>query len=322
MYNALNWPDYNYRTRELMRKQDGCRVIIATDILMVGIDFPDIDDVIIVGHPPHTNDYIQKIGRAGRDRTLVSNPRGITYITSHAITTACEQLGKNKKPRKKRTAKRCAMKKCKTSGKGIPSKSSMSKPMAELILSDCKTASLDRLYSNPPVGEPQQCNCSGCTPDSGAGKRCPQQRQKRGVLTKEMRESATKRFATLRKNIYIKEVQSAVTDPFFVLPRVLPDELVSKIIDGLLQLDYDTLKVLIDGDEIAKLHVMEIWIVVADLRGTFQQRLKRTADEKAASKVYVLLFVTGSHMTLTVFETVVVFRQSENENQQILVMKT
>ena len=50
MYNVLNWPDYNLRIWELMRKQDGCQVIVTTNILMVGIDFPDISDVVIIGH--------------------------------------------------------------------------------------------------------------------------------------------------------------------------------------------------------------------------------------------------------------------------------
>jgi len=150
MYNALNWPDYNFRTRELMREQEGCRVIVATDILMVGIDFPDIDDVVIVGHPPHTNDYIQKIGRAGRDLSLVANPRGITYVTGSTMTVACEQLGVTKKPKQKRTVKTPTAKKRKMSAKGTVSKSSKSlvlRPMAELIVSDCKTSSLDKLYS-------------------------------------------------------------------------------------------------------------------------------------------------------------------------------
>lgn len=290
MYNALNWPDYNLRTRELMRKQDGCRVIVATDILMVGIDFPDIDDVVIIGHPSHTNDYIQKIGHAGRDHALVSNPRGITYITTYTVTAAHEQLGSNKRPkRKNRTAKKRMM-----SGKGVSSKSSMSKPTAELIVSDCKTALLDRLYENSPVGELPRCNCSDCAPESETGKRPLRRRPKRdmGGLTKEMRESAAKRFATLRRNIFIKEAPSALTNPFFVLPRVLPDELVSEIIDGLLQLDYNMLNALVDDDEISKLHVMEIWTVAIELQVTFQEQLKQKKEEKAASKMYVSLSST------------------------------
>ena len=282
MYNALNWPDYNLKTRELMRKQDGCRVIIATDILMVGVDFPDIDNIVIIGHPPHTNDYIQKIGRAGRDHTLVPNPRGIIYVTSHVISLAHEQLEGTKKP----TGKKGAKKKRKTSGKGVSSKSSMSKLMAELIIANCKTALLDRLYKNPQLGE-FQCNCSGCAPEPEASKR----RQKRGMhdLTKEMRELATKKFIALRKKIFIEEAPSALTDPFFVLSQVLPNELISEIIDGLLQIDYDILKTLVDGDKIAKSHAMEIWTVAAKLRATFQQQLKQKVDKKVASKTYVSL---------------------------------
>ena len=64
-----------------------------TDILMVGVDLPDIDNVIIVGHPPNVNDYLQKIRRAGRDHTLVPNPRGITYLTNYARKAAHEMLG-------------------------------------------------------------------------------------------------------------------------------------------------------------------------------------------------------------------------------------
>jgi len=160
MYNALNWPDYNLRTRELMRKEEGCRIIVATDILMVGIDFPDIDDVVIVGHPPHTNDYIQKIGRVGRDRALVSNPRRTTYITGSAVTAARKQLGVAKQPRQRKTeggatVKKPAAKKHKMTAKGTTSKSSkssVSQSMAELIVSNCKTSALDRLYKNPPLG--------------------------------------------------------------------------------------------------------------------------------------------------------------------------
>jgi hypothetical protein len=284
MYNALNWPDYNLQTRNLIRKQDGCRVIIATDILMVGIDFPDIDDVVIVGHPPHTNDYIQKIGRTGRDRALVANPRGITYVARHATAAAREQLeGAKQSKQKKPTAK-----KRKAPGKQAPSKSSMSTPMAELIISDCKAIALDKLYKNPPIGKLPQCNCSGCAPEPETSKH-PRPRRTKGELTKEMRESAAKRLGILGRKIFIEEAPSALTDPFFVLPRVLPDELISKIVDRLLQLDWDTLNALVDGDEIAKSHVIRIWTIASELRVTFQQQLEQKAKKKTTSKVYVTL---------------------------------
>jgi len=328
MYNALNWPDYNLKTRELMRKQDGCRIIVATDILMVGIDFPDIDDVVIIGHPPHTNDYIQKIGRVGRDRALVSNPRGITYITGSAMMAAYEQLGVAKRPKpekdvakdvakgaakdtvkgaakdaakgaakldtakdvakgaaKKPAAKKPAAKKRKTTAKGITpksSKSSVSQSMADLIVSDCKTSSLDRLYKNPPLGELPRCNCSGCAPEPETSK----QRSKRGVrgLMKEMRETTTKRLVALRKKIFVEEVQSAVTDPFFVLPQVLPDELIANIVNALPELSYDTLRALVNDDEIMKTHVLKIWTIAVEIRMICEQQRNQRADEKAAKR--------------------------------------
>ena len=293
MYNALNWRDYNVRTRELMRKSDGCRVIVATDILMVGIDFPDIDDVIIIGHPPHPNDYLQKVGRAGRDHSLVPNPRGIMYITGYATNAASEQLG-TKRPRQSRAKpklgqqKKRKAKKRKTLGTGA---ASMSKQMAELIVPGCKTAALDRMYKNPPLGKVLRCNCSGCVPESGINKRPPKPRAKGEAftLTKEMKELAMKRFVALRRKIFTEEVRSAPTNPFFVLPEVLPSELISNIIDILPQLKFDALSALVDDNEIAKTHVAKIWTVAVDLRRTCEQQLKQKADEKASQKTYVPL---------------------------------
>ena len=323
MYNALNWPDYNLRTRELIRKQGGCRVIIATDILMVGIDFPDINDVVIIGHPPHPNDYLQKIGHAGRDRALVLNPRGIMYVTGHAMKTAYDQMGIERpgrpkaKPKlgqqKKHKTKKRKPKKCKTS--------LMSKPMAELITSGCKTAMLDRMYQNPPL-KLTECDCSGCTPEPETKKHPPKRRAKGNVysLTKEMRESATGRFVTLRRKIFIKEVQSALTDPFFVLPRVLPDELIVDIVDALLQLDWDVLNMLVRNDEIAKDHVVEIWTVALELKETYRQQLKQEADEKAARKMYVLLLCSVC-IVLTAPNVTAASQKSGNKNRWTLVFE-
>ena len=312
MYNALNWPDYNLRTRELMRSEDGCRIIIATDILMVGIDFPDIDDVIIVGHPPHTNDFIQKIGRVGRDRTMVSNPRGIMYITGSAMAAARDQLGMAKRPKQmkvtvKDAANKPTAKKRKTMAKGITSKSSkssVSQSMAELITSDCKTCSLDRLYKNPPLDKLPQCNCSGCAPEPETSKRRPK-REARG-LTKEMRELATKRLVALRKKIFVEEVQSQVTNPFFVLPQVLPDELIANIVDELPELSYDALSALVDDDEIMKVHVAKIWTVAVQLQIIYEQQRK----QKAAKKMCVSFMYRLAHTWLNASKVTIKHKKS------------
>lgn len=327
MYNALNWPDYNLRTRELMRDQDGCRIIVATDILMVGIDFPDIDDVVIVGHPPHTNDFIQKIGRVGRDRTLVSDPRGIMYITGSAVAAAREQLGMAKRPKRTKTVKDAAekptAKKRKTMAKGITSKSSkssVSQSMAELIASDCKTSSLDRLYKNPPLEKLPQCNCSGCAPEPETNKRRPK-REARG-LTKEMKELATKQLVALRKKIFVEEVQSQVTNPFFVLPQVLPDELIANIVDELPELSYNALSVLVEDDEIVKVHVAKIWTIAVQLQIICEQQRKQKADEKAAKKMCVSFMYRSTCAWLTASKVTVTHKKSASGSQQTLAAET
>ena len=303
-YNALNWPDYNVKTRELMRKSDGCRVIVATDILMVGVDFPDIDDVVIIGHPPNVNDYLQKIGRAGRDRALVTNPRGITYVTNYAIKAAHEDLGvelpaaKSKRGRKPKPAdehRKRRTKKHKTLGTKATStsKSSMSEEMAKLIVSRCKTKALDTMYGNPTVHPLMRCNCSGCIPELATPKK-PQRRPKGEVhLMKEMKELATRRLVDLREEIYAAADSKILTDPFLVLPRLLPNELISKITGTLLQLTWVSLNDLIGDNETIKVHALKIWIATLELQTTFEQQLKQKADEKEHGKrcPYLSLFI-------------------------------
>ena len=49
-------------------KADGkLRLVIATTAFSMGIDCPDIRNVIHFGPPPTVEQYIQEIGRAGRD---------------------------------------------------------------------------------------------------------------------------------------------------------------------------------------------------------------------------------------------------------------
>ena len=295
MYNALNWPDYNLNTRELMRKPDGCRVIVATDILMVGVDFPDIDDIVIIGHPTNTNNYLQKIGRAGRDRSLIANPRGITYITSRAKKAAYEKLGikpptarKRKEPAKPRPSGVSAARKTKKSKKpgtktSSTSKSSMSVEMARLIVSTCKTSELDTTYENPVLHPSPRCNCSDCVPEPAVSKK-PQQRSK-GDLTKEMKEIAMKRFTDLREELYATADSTMLADPFLVLPKLLPDGLISQIIRVLLKLDRETLDDLIGKNEAVKPYTPKIWATVLELRASLNEQSKPKVDQGKSCEV-------------------------------------
>lgn len=266
---------------------------------MVGVDFPDIDDVVIIGHPPHVNDYLQKIGCAGRNCSIVPKPRGITYITSHARRAAYENLGirpptvkpkggqVNPKPPKK---PRAHAKKHKKSGLEAPStsKSLMSVEMAQLIISECKTNKLDEMYKNPTLHPSTQCNCSDFIPESKIPKKSPQRQPKGGVrfnLTKEMKELAMKRLIALREEIYIATNLQMLTNPFLVLPRFLPDSLISKTVSELLHLTQDTLNGLIGENGIIKAHASMIWIAVLKLQTSFNQQLRQKVDEKKNLKV-------------------------------------
>lgn len=267
---------------------------------MVGVDFPDINDVIIIGHPPNVNDYLQKIGRAGRDRTLILKPRGIMYITSHAMRSAHEKLGielptarprggqANPKPSNKPGVRRARKHNTSNVEALSASKSSMSVEMAQLIVPKCKTHKLDTMYGNPVLHPSALCNCSDCVPEPKVSKGHPQRRPKGEAhpkLTKEMKEHATKRLIRLREEIYVTADPKLLTDPFLVLPRFLPSKLVSGIIDTLLRLTWKTLNELIGENEIVKAHALKIWTVVFELQATFKQQLEQKVKKRCVSLV-------------------------------------
>lgn len=307
MYNALNWQDYNLETRELTRKPDGCRIIVATDILMVGVDFPDIDDVVIIGHPPNVNDYLQKIGRAGRDRTLVQNPRGIMYITSHAKRMSYEMLGvepPTTQPRKTKVKPKPSNKpRVRRAKKNKPDTEtpSMSAEMAKLIVSGCKTNELDAIYENAVPRPFNKCNCSGCLPEQVVSKESPKRQPKREThlnLTKEMKEVATERLVCLWEEIYVAADSKILADPFLVLPRFIPNGLISRIVSMLFQLTQESLNDLVDENEIVKPNALKIWLTVSDLQTSFREEFDQKAEEKKQRKVKKRYVHISFHLVL------------------------
>ena len=139
-----------------MRKPDGCRVIIATDILTVGVDFPDIDDIAIVGYLPDMNDCPQRLGVwAG----IVALPQTRTRsYTSRAIQRGVTYEKPGIQPptkARKRTGKFQATKETQAGcGHLLMSRSSMPAEMARLILSKCKTDELDTMHKKNPALHP------------------------------------------------------------------------------------------------------------------------------------------------------------------------
>ncbi|KAL0060281.1 hypothetical protein AAF712_012944 [Marasmius tenuissimus] len=73
MYCSLFSKEYNGTTCSLFINDPKLKVIICTDALKVGNDFPNVADVIIL-NATNVNDVLQKLGRAGRRYGLINNP--------------------------------------------------------------------------------------------------------------------------------------------------------------------------------------------------------------------------------------------------------
>ncbi|KAI0360868.1 P-loop containing nucleoside triphosphate hydrolase protein [Trametes cingulata] len=150
LYNALNRQSYNAETRRLMQYDPDTQIIIATASFMVGLDLPNIKDVVVVGNLANADEHVQWQGRAGRDPSVVRDARFITYVTKKAMQTAralCD--GKTPRAEKQRSGKKSAM-------------VHMELSMARLLLARCVTAMQNVLYDNP-VHDPP-CSCRRCSP--------------------------------------------------------------------------------------------------------------------------------------------------------------
>jgi hypothetical protein len=140
IYNSISFSSYNTATRRLFVDDPDTQITIATDALVVGIDFPNVEDVIDLDchHPNHGK---QCKGRAGRPGGNVRNPRGITYVTKATMEKA------------KMVEKRPSH----DGGKWV--EQGLHIGQAQLLAS-CYPAFEDILYDNPSVDPP--CTCETC----------------------------------------------------------------------------------------------------------------------------------------------------------------
>ncbi|KAF9035142.1 P-loop containing nucleoside triphosphate hydrolase protein, partial [Panaeolus papilionaceus] len=145
LFNSLNWVSYNQETLGFLNDNPYSTITIATDILSVGWDSPDTKTAIIFGEPNDVDDFVQKVGRVGRDRSKVSNPRAILYYTKNAIATANEL---------------CHGAQASATTSPDDEDNTMDISMARLLLAPCYMAELNRQYNNPTQEEP--CLCSRC----------------------------------------------------------------------------------------------------------------------------------------------------------------
>ncbi|KAF8872740.1 P-loop containing nucleoside triphosphate hydrolase protein, partial [Infundibulicybe gibba] len=169
LYNSLNWPSYNSETLGFLNNNEASSITIATDTLSVGWDSQYTRNAIIVGEPNDIDEYVQKIGRVGRNHRAVPFPRALLYYTRGAIATARKVVEGQAHTRKR-------------SGITKEGEPLMDLSMAQLLLADCFGLVVDQSYDNPrndlpckcrtcdenpPPTRQDKCNCSGphCQPE-------------------------------------------------------------------------------------------------------------------------------------------------------------
>lgn len=226
MYNAVNWPDFNAETRRWMEEEDTCQIIIGTDTLSVGVNITCAEDVIILGQVEDIDELVQKLGRVGRDKERVTNPRGIIYLPKDVEASARRivefengDLGKLKKG------------------------DTMELSMAQMIIADCKPVEQNRQYDNPVEDRPcscstcrsrarsnpaPSCSCSGCRPEDQFEDQAPSKSSKRKNpeiprlkrLSGPMRRLGTEKLTDYRMEIWegADEVQAGLLPPIIFLP--------------------------------------------------------------------------------------------------------
>ena len=73
MFHSVTLQKHQKLVMDSFYKQDGiCRLVFATNALGMGVNFPDIRMVVHYGPPHDIEEFVQEIGRAGRDREMSS----------------------------------------------------------------------------------------------------------------------------------------------------------------------------------------------------------------------------------------------------------
>ncbi|KAI0682831.1 P-loop containing nucleoside triphosphate hydrolase protein [Cytidiella melzeri] len=216
LYCSLSERD-NAATLQAFRDTNLTQIIIATDALMVGVDLPNVQDVILLSAPPSVDNMLQKIRRAGRDHNLVKDARGIVYVTKAQIVLADKAV------------------KAISITKGHHAK--MNVDIARMLLARCYPAFQNILYANP-SHNPNPCSCTTCTkifaavqPNCNCSMCMPESKvapdtsgikvksRKRGPLTRRMRNVGVKALEAFCDDLYEDGGTSiAQIPPYLFLP--------------------------------------------------------------------------------------------------------
>jgi hypothetical protein len=177
LYTAIFTSDYNAETRTKFVHDNAQQIIISTDALKVGNDFPNVADVVVL-NSRDPNDIVQKTGRAGRDPGIVKDPRGIVYFPKSLQQRAqklVDEGAQNSTASKGGSASR--RKKDNGEKKNSSRTETLPLDMARWLLASCIDDGQDKIYENPASDPPCHCEtcpmsseprlaaCSKCEPD-------------------------------------------------------------------------------------------------------------------------------------------------------------
>ena len=296
LYNSLNWPSHNTETLALLHTPEQTLpiIVIATDTLSVGVDIPDITNVILWGEPKDSDEFLQKLGRAGRNSSRVSNPRCFIYISQSTIATAQRMVGEGAENIKDNRRKL-------GSGSGD---SGMDISAAQLIAAQCKSKIIDLLYNNPANDMPckcegclfqehnlsLQCQCSGCKtditpviftpPNTGTS---TQSQKKSWRLTKAMREHGIKQLQLFRLKLWqaADEAKTSWTPP----SAFIPDIIIKTLLDHIDIIESANDITSWDGDnELLQPHTEELLRFIRDLQVQFEEMRRSARDARTSAK--------------------------------------
>ncbi|KAL0956774.1 hypothetical protein HGRIS_002894 [Hohenbuehelia grisea] len=285
MYNALNWKSYNDETaghlQAISATGPRCRIVIGTDTLSVGVDLPHCQDVVLVlenDEDADVDDIVQKLGRPGRHRNYVTDPRGIIYITRKMKQNAEQLVALNDPAR-------------------VPA-------FAKLVTSSCVPDALDLIFGNPASDRPctcticsaqripitLDCSCSGCKPESVTVFKKQKRKAlnlvpKKKRLSRRMRQHGAARFLGLRSTLgYDADPNTAWMLPFNVY---LPDAAITAILDSFALLaepddGQDRLAALLKPYEFSHPHHKKIFDLLQDLVLEFRDIAAESNSKRAA----------------------------------------
>lgn len=305
LFNSLNWPEYNDETLGFLNNHTDASILIATDSLSVGWDNRRARIAVLVDENQMVADvdeYVQKIGRIGRDRSQGLAARAYYYHSHAAMVTASKLVQDSEdKTEQGKTQSRAQ--------KGGTEGVAMDMSIARLLTASCKTRELDKLYGNPkedvpcstacttcilnpPIARPTVCNCSGtdCQPEimipTGPARAKPTIKRPRGEgMNKDVRAHGTKQLQDFREQVF-NEVEDRGHSH---LPpdEFLPDETIKVILDHfhLIQKSED-LVLLIEHIKLLKGFHLRLWELCTELRNEFAEiRLQQKASRAAKSLV-------------------------------------